>query len=435
MSDPSPTAAFINASFAAAERLNRGCACRTTDHAALASALAAGGLDVDAVLAERPHLFSDTVVFVGDDCLQAMSDLVAAVEEVVALPAYRDAVLARAPQLAQHAGPERGVFLGFDFHLAAAGPQLIEINTNAGGGLLNACLLRAQRACAAGCSSAEQAAAGETAGLAAETAFLAMFREEWRLARGDAPLQSIAIVDENPAAQYLAPEFELFRRLFAQAGCAALVVDPGELVWDGGQLTARGQRIDLVYNRLTDFALEQPASAALAAAWQAGAVVLTPHPRAHALYADKRNLALLSDPAALAALGVPAATAEVLLSRVPQTLEVTAAEGERFWRERKQWFFKPAAGFGSRAAYRGDKLTKRVFDEILQGGYIAQRVVPPSERRVGQAEEAVDLKLDLRCYAYAGAVQLVAARLYQGQTTNFRTPGGGFATVIAAPAN
>ena len=45
---------------------------------------------------------------------------------------------------------------------------------------------------------------------------------------------------------------------------------------------------------------------------------------------------------------------------------------------RKNWFFKPAAGFGSRAAYRGDKLTKRVFEEILQGGYIAQEIVPPS---------------------------------------------------------
>ena len=31
----------------------------------------------------------------------------------------------------------------------------------------------------------------------------------------------------------------------------------------------------------------------------------------------------------------------------------------------------------------------------------------------------------MTAYAYAGAVQWVAARLYQGQTTNFRTPGGG----------
>jgi hypothetical protein len=43
------------------------------------------------------------------------------------------------------------------------------------------------------------------------------------------------------------------------------------------------------------------------------------------------------------------------------------------------------------------------------------------------------LKFDLRDYAYDGAVQWVAARLYQGQTTNFRTPGGGFAPVYPVP--
>jgi hypothetical protein len=44
-----------------------------------------------------------------------------------------------------------------------------------------------------------------------------------------------------------------------------------------------------------------------------------------------------------------------------------------------------------------------------------------------------DLKLDLRAYVYRGAIQLLAARLYAGQTTNFRTPGGGFAPVFVAP--
>jgi hypothetical protein len=102
-------------------------------------------------------------------------------------------------------------------------------------------------------------------------------------------------------------------------------------------------------------------------------------------------------------------------------------------RERKQLFFKPAAGYGSKAAYRGDKLTKRVFEEILEGGYVAQALVPPSARRLGTEEAQVDLKLDLRNYTYRGRVQLVTARLYQGQTTNFRTPGGGFAPVLTVP--
>jgi hypothetical protein len=45
--------------------------------------------------------------------------------------------------------------------------------------------------------------------------------------------------------------------------------------------------------------------------------------------------------------------------------------------------------------------------------------------------ETVSRKTDFRLYTYDGAVLLKAARLYQGQTTNFRTPGGGFAPVFA----
>jgi hypothetical protein len=40
--------------------------------------------------------------------------------------------------------------------------------------------------------------------------------------------------------------------------------------------------------------------------------------------------------------------------------------------------------------------------------------------------------VDVRNYAYDGTVKLVAARLYQGQTTNFRTAGGGFAPVLTS---
>ena len=159
-------------------------------------------------------------------------------------------------------------------------------------------------------------------------------------------------------------------------------------------------------------------------------MVLTPHPRAHALYADKRNLMQLSDEAALLEMGVPDATRQILLKGIPRTVMVQPEDGERFWAERKRWFFKPPAGFGSRAAYRGDKLTKRVFEEILHGGYIAQEIVPPSEHKVVVETQEQLMKADIRAYVYQAHVQLLAARLYQGQTTNFRTPGGGFAPVF-----
>jgi hypothetical protein len=39
-------------------------------------------------------------------------------------------------------------------------------------------------------------------------------------------------------------------------------------------------------------------------------------------------------------------------------------------------------------------------------------------------------KFDIRAYTYRGKVLLLAARMYQGQTTNFRTVGGGFAPIL-----
>jgi hypothetical protein len=87
--------------------------------------------------------------------------------------------------------------------------------------------------------------------------------------------------------------------------------------------------------------------------------------------------------------------------------------------------------FGSRATYRGDKLTKRVWQEIVEGSYVAQQQVIPSERGILVNDEKISLKMDVRAYVYEGKIQLLAARLYQGQTTNFRTLGGGFAPVFS----
>ena len=410
----------------AAVVLNRDCFCRTVDHDELRRALESeGGLSYDDLQATRPNLFSDTVVFVAQTHLDFMADLVRAVERIVALPAWQERVLAYAPEIARHVPRAAGVFLGYDFHLDAAGPHLIEINTNAGGGLLNARLLGAQVACC------PQARGGLSDRLCVENDFLRMFRSEWRLARGDAPLRCVAIVDESPETQFLAPEFELFRQLFEAGGIAALVVPPQSLHFDGEHLRHEGQVVDLVYNRLTDFALEEAGNAALREAYLADAVVLTPHPRAHALYADKRNLVALTDDAWLQSVGVSEADRLILKAGVPHTEEVTPENAGTFWTTRKQWFFKPEAGFGSKATYRGDKMTRRVFEEIAQGGFIAQAVVPPSERSLRVDGVEHNLKLDLRNFVYRDRVQLVSARLYQGQTTNFRTRGGGFAGVFS----
>jgi uncharacterized circularly permuted ATP-grasp superfamily protein len=218
--------------------------------------------------------------------------------------------------------------------------------------------------------------------------------------------------------------------LFEQHNISAVICDPSELDFHDQALWHKDQRIDLVYNRLTDFVLEVAAHQALLEAYLTESVVVTPHPRAHALYADKRNLVLLTDEAAMTGIGVDAKTRELLITGIAHTVSVKPDDVEALWGARKHLFFKPAKGYGSKAAYRGDKLTRRVFGEILQNDYVAQTLVRPSERQLEVENKIVDFKLDLRHYVYKGQTQLISARLYQGQTTNFRTPGGGFAQVI-----
>jgi hypothetical protein len=416
----------------AQEALIKGCFCLTLDNSALAQALDSklAEVQLSKLVQERcPYVFAARPVFVDDSQIHRMAEVIQAVESVVALPAYRDQVLGAAPSITRQGveGP-KGVFFGYDFHLGKERLGLIEINTNAGGAMLNSVLARAQRACCAVMDSMVPTLSDVDA---FEERIVRMFVREWALAGRTRPLTSIAIVDEAPEEQYLYPEFLLFERLFVQHGLRTVIVGPTDLQWHHGVLWAGELAIDLVYNRLTDFYLEESGSATLREAYLQNGVILTPNPRAHALYADKRNLALFSDLSRMKALGVPDAVQKILLEHVPHTEVVAAEDAQRLWDARRSLFFKPVAGFGSRAAYRGDKLTKRVWQEILAGEYVAQEFVPPGERRLSGGDLGQAMKFDMRAYTYEGSVLWFAGRLYQGQTTNFRTPGGGFAPVYS----
>ena len=428
--DQSPAALLASCS---AEVLNQGCFCRTLNlerlHQQLESDASLKGL-LQSITQTRPHLFSSTVVFLSREMEQQITQLVAAIERVVALPGYRTQALARAPAIAQHAFGPIGACMGFDFHLSANGPRLIEINTNAGGALLNVALARAQQSC---CEAMDWAFPLERKADTLEQTLFEMFQTEWRLQRGTAPLQSVLIVDDDPVAQYLAPEFELFRQLFTRFGLAAAIADPSALTWHDGKLWHQGAAVDMVYNRITDFYLDEPRHEALRQAYEAGAVVLTPDPHAHALYADKRNLIALGQDALLETWGSSDADRSLLQAGVPQTELVTPEHADDLWARRRQLFFKPVAGFGAKAAYRGDKLTRRVWAEIREGDFVAQALVAPGQRLIEIDGVQTDLKFDIRAYSYAGQVQLLAARMYAGQTTNFRTEGGGFAPVLVLP--
>ena len=408
-----------------AEDLHRACFCLAVDPAQLRThlqdVLAAHG--APAPLADtHAHLFASLPVFVPAASVRAMSHVVTAIESVVATPVYRGAVLAWAPDIASFDPGSPGGLLGFDFHLGPDGPRLIEINTNPGGVLVNALLVEAQQLCMPALSAPAVGVAD--VGDAALDVLLA----EWDAQAPGGRHGLVAIVDQAPAQQYLYPEFLLFQDRLRARGIEAVVCDPGELAYSGGQLRLGERAIGFVYNRCTDFALAEPASAAMRGAYLDRAVAMSPHPWGHARYADKRNLGLLGDRGFLQRTGVDAEAVDCLSQCVPRTEVITDANRDDLWQRRKQLFFKPAGGFGGRATYRGDKLTHKTWQQMAAVHYVAQALVPPSQRHLSAGD--VPLKVDIRCYAYRGKPLLFAARTYQGQTTNFRTPGGGFAPVL-----
>jgi hypothetical protein len=373
------------------------------------------------VLQDAHHtLFSNIAIIITPAHLTQMHAVIAAVEKLVTLPAWQQQVFG---EHQQDAPSNKGVFFGYDFHLNEEGAHLIEINTNAGGAFLSELFQQSQK---------NTALPGQALAMDhLSQAYVEMFRREWQLQRGDTPLRTIAIVDEAPQSQYFYPEFILARRLFEKAGIKAFIADPADFESRPDGVYLQGNKIDLLYNRLTDFSLEQ--YPALLSAYQTNLLVLTPHPYAYALYADKRNLVLLTDNERLRTMGADEATIATLKSGVPETRLVQIEDEQKWWQVRKEWFFKPATGYGGKGSYRGDKLTQRVFSELIQGGYVAQRKAMPGEVLVNVADgEPAVFKYDVRCYVYEGRIQLVMARLYQGQTTNFRTVGGGFALVRVA---
>lgn len=348
--------------------------------------------------------------------------------------AYQALVDVDAGEVVRFDPGNRGVFMGYDFHVTPAGPRLIEVNTNAGGALLNG--LHTLSLC-----DPEQLACLCQDYLPAETIrerVVRSFLAEWEAVRGSGVRpQRIAIADERPREQFLFPEFELFVELFREAGIEAEICDTSELLRSAnGGLELHGRAVDLVYLRDTDFVLAEPRSAAVRSAYLAHEVVVTPAPREHHLLANKRRLELFSSAEALGRLGVSEGDARFLAEVVPETRTLAELGKVRAWEERREWVFKPCAAFGSRAVYRGDKITRRKLDEIAEDeSYLAQRRVEPGVIDVETIDGPRKMKFDIRAYVYRDEVLLLGARVYQGQVTNLRSPGGGFSGICVARAS
>lgn len=289
-----------------------------------------------------------------------------------------------------------GVCMSYDFHINAEGrPELIEINTNSAFLALGMEFYSFQNV-------------SNPAGVFTEYDLIKMFQNELSLVKSEDP--SIAIVDENPEQQRLFVEFLLFKELFKKH-------DIRTEIFDISQAT-KMRAYSLIYNRYTDFYFQEEKSVAIKSLFNEGLLNLSPHPYEYFLTADKQRL-------------IDWNTQEEI--EKPQSLlpayELKPEEKDNIWKDRKKLFFKPKNSYGSKQVYKGHSLSKKMFDEIYNSNFLAQTLSVPSQIKVKQNEEDVEFKYDLRCYAYKDELQFIVARLYQGQTTNLQSVGGGFACV------
>jgi hypothetical protein len=223
---------------------------------------------------------------------------------------------------------------------------------------------------------------------------------------------SIVITDDRPETQRLYIEFLVCRELFKSWGWNCEIRDV--------TTATQNPKPDFIYNRYTDFYLSDPASARLLSAYVDKEICFSPHPIEYLLLADKNRMTEWSlspqDPA----------IEKVLL----KSWALEESNKEEMWANRKTLFFKPSQDFGSKGSFKGSSISRKVFEELVAKQYsLAQEYAPAPEITFETDTGPQNFKYDLRFYTYQDQLQTVMARIYQGQTTNLRTPNGGFACV------
>lgn len=248
------------------------------------------------------------------------------------------------------------------------------------------------------------------------------FENELRLAGFKKPLKKIVITDDNPSEQRLFLEFVLYRELFKTWGLECEIVDLAE--------EEKLKSAQLIYNRTTDFYFEEPKTQILKNIYLTKSSVVSPNPYEYRMLADKENFIDWSSPDFWNEIQIKDSDKNIIQKILPQTKMLNATNRDQIWSERKTLFFKPKRAFGSKSAFKGANIARKAFEELVQHESLAQELVSPAELSLETPNGVQNFKYDLRCYAYRDQFQGCVGRIYQGQVTNLRTDGGGFAAVV-----
>lgn len=306
---------------------------------------------------------------------------------------------------------DSSVLMAYDFHIDAEGKlSLIEINTNASGYFLATLLY--------------QALSIQPIQPDPLKVLFQSFEAEWKAfnATMEKP-KRIAIADDQIEKQNMFLEFLLYKNWFEKNGWPAELSEIYRMqVATPLLMDEHKNQIDFVYNRWTDFLFAESKSASLKSAYEMGLACISPHPHEYLLLADKQRLIDLSKLEIRHALKLTTEQVDAIDSVLIPTFEVNKTDPEWLWANRKKLFFKPKRSYGGKATYRGMSISKKTFEEVLKGDFLAQEYRPAPTFKESW-------KYDLRFYVYRDQVQLAVARLYQGQVTNFSHSGGGFAAI------
>ncbi len=316
--------------------------------------------------------------------------------------------------------PHQSVLMAYDFHSNEAGELfLIEINTNASGYLLASVMEMVKL------------------GIKPEDYQpLKLLRESFlseltAFGHPHSKAPFVAITDEDLRNQKMYPEFLMYRDLFTSWGWRAELVEAKEFTFHDGKLrTPKGEIVDLVYNRATDFYFNNPELSALREAHVARAACVTPNPREYWLLADKERLINLSFDDFWRRLNAPECREAIQKVLLPTYEKSHFSSENEIWDQRKSLFFKPRQSHGGKSVYRGESVSRKVFERLMSEDVVIQRFQPAQKFPTDDPRSVLaNWKFDIRFFVYQDKIQLAAARAYQGQVTNFASPLGGFTLV------
>jgi len=216
----------------------------------------------------------------------------------------------------------------------------------------------------------------------------------------------IAIVDWEGLPT--APEFEMFKAFFEEAGIRTLICDPRTLEFTRGKLHSQGTAVNLVYRRVltSELLARGDDTRALRDAYMAGAVCVVNSFRAKLLH-KKMSLALLSDER-YERLYTPAQRAAVR-RHIPWTRQVRPELAEDIARRRQTLVLKPNDEYGGKGVVLGWTVDQAEWEAAIDvattQSYVVQEAVEIPRVQFPIALDGIrylDLAVDLDPYLFNG---------------------------------